>query len=89
MLIIALNIAAKHGWRVKTLDVKQAFLQSDEKDREVYVIPPPEAGLGEETLRKLRVAVYGLADASRHWYLTSKELLAAVGIRECSIEPSL
>ncbi len=81
MLIVALNIIAKREWRVNTLDVKQAFLQSDDINREVYVIPPPEANLGDETIWKLRVAVYGLADASRNWYLTSKRLLAAVGIR--------
>ncbi len=89
MLIMALNIIAKKEWRINTLDVKQAFLQSDDINREVYVIPPPEAKLGNETIWKLRVAVYGLADVSRNWYLTSKRLLAAVGIKECSIESSV
>ncbi len=89
MLVIALNLIAKNGWRITTLDVKQAFLELDEIDREVYVILPPEANLGEETIWKLRVAVHSLADASRNWHLTSKRLLASVGIRECSIESSL
>ena len=65
MTLLSIHIMAVNQWTVKTLDVKQAFLQSDELEREVYVLPPPEPGLDEKTVWKLRVAVYGLADASR------------------------
>ena len=51
------------------MDVKQAFLQSDNLNRSVYVIPPAEAELSPETVWKLRTAVYGLADASRQWFM--------------------
>ena len=33
------TLAAQYGWEVVTSDVTSAFLQSDQLDREVYVIP--------------------------------------------------
>ncbi len=74
---------------MRTLDVKQAFLQSDELEWEVYILPPIEAGLDDKTVWKLRVAVYGLADASREWYKTSRRLLNECGLMEVTTEPSL
>ena len=53
------------------MDVKQAFLQSEKLQREVFVIPLPEADLSPESVWKLRIAVYGLADASRQWFFTA------------------
>ena len=86
---MALNVMATQGWCVNTIDVKQAFLQSDELTREVFVLPPQEAGLGDQTVWKMRVAVYGLADASRQWYRTVKRLLTDCGLKEVTGEPSL
>ncbi len=77
------------GNTANTIDVKQAFLQSDELTREVFVLPPQEAGLGDQTVWKLRVAVYGLADASRQWYKTVKRMLTDCGLHEVMGEPSL
>ncbi len=87
MVLLALNVIARNGWSV--IDVKQAFLQSDELTREVFVLPPQEAGLGYQTVWKLRVAVYGLADASRQWYQTVKRMLLGCGMKEVTGEPSL
>ena len=89
MTLLTVHVIACNRWKIRTLDVKQAFLQSDEIEREVYVLPPPEAALGEETLWKLRVAVYGLADASREWYRTTKRMLKDCGLQEVKNEPSL
>ena len=58
------------------MDVKQAFLQSDELQREVFVIPPVEANLPETNVWKLRTAVYGLADASRNGFSQPNEFLS-------------
>ncbi len=89
MMLLTLHVIACNQWKVKTLDVKQAFLQSDELEREVYVMPPVEAALGEEIAWKLRVAVHGLADASREWYRTSERLLVECGLTEVTNKPSL
>ncbi len=89
MVLLSLNVMARRDWMVYTIDVKQAFLQSDELSREVFVLPPQEAGLGDQTVWKLRVAVYGLADASRQWYQTAKRLLEECGMKEVAGEPTL
>ncbi len=82
VVILCLNVIVNHGWTTHTLDVKQAFLQSDALKREVYVVPPKEAELGDHLMWKLRVAVYGLSDASRSWYLTARRILEEIGLFE-------
>ena len=89
MMLLTIHVIACNRRKVRTLDVKQAFLQSDEIDREVYVLPPPEAALGEEVVWKLTAAVYGSADASREWYRTTKRMLKECGLHEVKNEPSL
>ena len=56
---------------------------------QVFVLPPQESGLGEQTVWKLRVAVYRLADASRQWDQTVKRMLTERGMEEVTGEPSL
>ena len=50
---------------------------------------PKEAELGDHLMWKLRVAVYGLSDASRSWYLTARRILEETGLFESKIESSL
>ncbi len=50
MMLLTVHVIACKSWKIRTLDLKQAFLQSDELEREVYVLPVPEAGLGEKTV---------------------------------------
>ncbi|XP_064121560.1 uncharacterized protein LOC135226012 [Macrobrachium nipponense] len=60
----------KKGNRVKIgiviLDVKTAYLQGDEIQREVYVKPPRKDGW--RGLWKLKETVYGFKDAAKAWY---------------------
>ena len=60
------------------MDIKTAFLQGYPMTREVYIFPPKEA-CKPNTLWKLRKCVYGLADASLHWYTKVKEILVGLG----------
>ena len=60
---VLIAIAATNRWRVKSLDIKSAFLQGKKIDREVYVKPPKEFQNGK--LWKLQKALYGLNDAAR------------------------
>lgn len=66
-LRLALTIISSKNWMLNSLDVKTAFLQGKAIDREVIVQPPKEANT--TNLWKLSKTVYGLADASRNWYL--------------------
>lgn len=61
------------------MDIKTAFLQGSEIEREIFVKPLLEAGC-EEVAWQLRKCVYGLSDASLSWYNRVKELLVS---REC------
>ena len=79
-LRIVIAIAASEKWKIKSLDIKSAFLQGKEIEREVYLIPPPEAS-SSETLWKLNKVIYGLSDASRMWYLKVKEVLEQLGMK--------
>ena len=72
-----LAIAATNKWRVKSVDIKSAFLQGKEIEREVIVKPPKEAGSGK--LWKLKKALYGLNDAAREWYLKVTESVKEMG----------
>ena len=60
-------LAAANGWKVRSVDMKSAFLQGRVLERELFLKPPPEFGPG--ILWKLNKAIYGLNDASREWYL--------------------
>ena len=57
-------LASANKWRIETMDVEKAFLQSCDLKREVYLRPPKEAvGDDKSTLWRIKTAVYGLADA--------------------------
>ena len=69
-----LATAAAHRWKIHSMDVKGAFLQGKELDREVLIRPPKEAACSNLWL--LKKCAYGLADAPRRWYLRIREALA-------------
>ena len=66
-------IVAQKQWKLNTIDIKTAFLQGEELDREVYLYPPKEANTNR--IWKLKKCVYGLADASLKWYGRVKSFL--------------
>lgn len=74
---VVLSLASSLGWPLNSLDVKTAFLQGQHFDREVYLKPPREAETTK--LWRLNKCVYGLADASRQWYLHLKNKISETG----------
>jgi Reverse transcriptase (RNA-dependent DNA polymerase) len=61
-------IAASKGFKVWTLDVTQAFLQSDEPlMRDVYVVPPKEMNLPAEEIWRIQKPIYGIAESPKLW----------------------
>ena len=77
-LRLCLTLLVSMGWQINSLDIKAAFLQGSHIEREVFIIPPKEADSNK--IWKLNKTVYGLADASRTWYLRVKEELTKLGV---------
>ena len=69
-LRLATAFISSMGYEVQSFDISAAFLQGEEIAREVYLRPPPEANCNG--LWQLRKTVYGLADASRKFFLKQK-----------------
>jgi transposase InsO family protein len=84
---IALNIMASKQWRCMSLDVKTAFLQSYQLEREIFLVPPKEANT--DKLWKLNKAVYGLNEASRQWYNRVSHELMKMGMKRCKYDEAL
>ena len=72
---ILLMIAASKHWIIKSIDIKSAFLQSNDLEREVLVKPPKEANVEHGKIWRLKKPLYGLDDASRQFYLSVKDTL--------------
>ena len=75
---------AANGWKLHSMDVKGAFLQGKEIDREVFLKPPKEANTSKLWL--LIKCAYGLADAPRCWYLRMREELMKLGARPSKLD---
>lgn len=77
-LHMLLALAASNDWTVKSGDVKNAYLQGSQLDREVYMEAPPEERK-EGVIWKLNKAVYGMNDAGRKWFFKVEETLGRLG----------
>ena len=42
-LRIVIALIAQNKWKLNSIDIKTAFLQGEEIDREIFVMPPKEA----------------------------------------------
>ena len=63
-----LMMAALKQWNIQSTDIRSAFLQGRQLDRDVFVKPPKEAQVAKGILWKLNKCLYGLNDASKMWY---------------------
>ena len=88
-LRLASTIIASNEWICHGIDVKTAFLQGKNIERNIFVEPPEEAKNDNNIIWKLNVCVYGLSDASRNWYIRVKEELLRVGVGCCRYDPGL
>ena len=68
-----LALAANNDWTVKSGDVKNAYLQGTQLDREVYMEAPAEAKK-EGMVWKLNKAAYRMYDAGRRWFFKWRRL---------------
>ena len=67
--------------------MKTGFLQRRKIERIVYLHPTTEVNTSK--VWKLQKCVYGLADASRYWYLHVREELLKLGAKISSLDPGL
>ena len=78
-------LIASNKWKFQAIDVKTAFIQGKQIERTVYFWPPKEANTNK--IWKSQKCVYGLADASRYWYLRIKEELIKLRANISSVDP--
>ena len=87
-LKIALSIAANEGFKLKCGDIKSAYLQGAKLDREVFVMPPPEANC-EGKLWQLLQGAYGILDGGRLFYLKLADKLKKLGLNKVHADGAL
>ena len=87
-LKMALSIAANEGFTVKSGDIKSAYLQGLDLQRQIYVKPPPEAGLCGK-LWLLKKAAYGISDGGRLFNLRLVQELKYLGMHQVHADGTL
>ena len=85
---VLLLIAASYGWVIESSDVKSAFLQGRALDRTVTLTPPREANVEKGKLWELKVALYGLDDASLQFFFKCKDILLKLKCKQSSYDPA-
>ena len=88
-LRLFLAAAATQGFDLHSIDIKAAFLQGQNIDRDIFVQPPQECTSSKNTVWKLNKCVYGLTDASRNWYLSVKKELVDLNCEQSKLDPAL
>jgi hypothetical protein len=86
---VVLAITASKGWTIRTTDIRSAFLQGKQIERDVYLTPPKEAEVKKGVIWKLKHSLYGLNDAARQFYLSVAEQLLRTGCVQSTLDPAL
>jgi hypothetical protein len=86
---VFLALSASLKWKIKTTDIKSAFLQGKLLDRDVFLIPPEEANVTDGYVWKLKRCLYGLNDAARQFYNSVVETLLILGCSQSKLDPSM
>ena len=64
-------MAANQDFKLRSMDIRAAFLQARELDRDVFLMPPKDIRK-EGYVWKLKKPLYGLNDDSRKFWLREK-----------------
>ncbi|MBW0464738.1 hypothetical protein O181_004453 [Austropuccinia psidii MF-1] len=86
-LRLLFSTACMHKWKIKTFDVKVAFLHGL-IDKPVFIWNPQ--GMTNEKFKvlKLKKELYGTKQAARCWWLHLKYILQNIGFRPNDEDPS-
>ena len=85
---IAMVVAANEGFNIKSGDIKSAYLQGSNLEREVFVKPPTEAN-SQGKLWKLLRGAYGMLDGGRLFYLKLAEKMKELGLHKVHSDGAL
>ena len=69
-----------NSWNCHSLDVKTTFLRGNKIGRDKFIKPPKEPNI-QGSIWKFNKVVYDLADTSRAWYLSIKDVLTQLGLQ--------
>ena len=83
-----LTLSACNHWEIETIDIKSAFLQSHDIERDVF-LKPPQVVRTPGVLWKIHKPIYGLDDAAKLWYNTVKDELIASGCKMLILDHSV
>src|SRR5258708_16810668 len=77
---VFLGIGACHGWRVRQMDIKSAYLNGSISE-DIYMQQPKgyEEKGGESKVAKLKKGLYRLKQAGQEWYATLHDFLIQLG----------
>ena len=87
-LRMILSLVAVHGWKIKQVDAKNAFLNG-KLESDIYFEPPNEVKQYKDEIWKLHKGLYGLKQAPFIWYKTLRRALEAQGFTMCPHEPCI
>ena len=83
--------AASHKYRLISGDIKTALLSGDEDVRNIFISPPDDVrqmlNIDNETVLRLRKAVYGLENPPKKWWGRLKKSLIERGLTSCALDP--
>ena len=77
---ILMAISANENFKLASVDIRAAFLQSRTLDRDVFMLPPADIKK-PGIIWRLKKPLYGLDDASRKFWLRVKEVLKKMGLK--------
>merc|ERR1712030_114011 len=81
-------LAANQDFGLRSIDIRAAFLQAKNLEREIFLKPPPDVKK-EGTIWKLKKPLYGLNDASRKFWLKIKEVFKNFGLKKLDGDKAL
>lgn len=82
-----LTVAAMKGWVIQSLDVRAAFLQSHNMERDVYLRPPTDLRK-KGVVWKVLKPIYGLKDSAKNWFNTLKVELETSNCKQSILDPA-
>ena len=82
------SIAANEGFSLRKIDIRAAFLQARELDRNVFMDPPKDIKR-EGFVWKLKKPLYGLNDSSRKFWLKMKDIFRDIGLQRLEGDEAL
>ena len=89
---IVLSIAAILSLNLATIDIKSAFLQSEDLGRDIYMRPPRGWAFSSKVVWRLLKPAYGFVESGRIWQLTverwmkSQNLFQIPGLQQLFIQ---